>query len=350
MTYVRVLLLGALSVGCTETTAPEPEPYPDELTGWAPVRPSPGLPLFEAPARMVGTGTAAASVSMLAEGIVAGLFVRPGDSVDRGRPLVEVASPALARMAAEMVSLKKTLSIMRTRVERRQRLAEERIGSQDSLQSLLAELTRVESDLMELNGQLAAHGVGTAQAERLRRTGRWVLTSPIAGTVVAVQVELGHVVRPSTVPLIEIRGRGRPRIEARIPVPSTSGLELDFRASDGSSWAVRSEPLAVVPDPASGTFRAWFRLARPEQVMSEMVGFLAAQARGANVFEVPAQSILRDGSDLVVFRRDSGGTQDRVVVEILQRNDRSAVVRADLRSGDEVALDPVLLSDDGKAP
>jgi len=349
VTPSRVVVAGALGLiaaACDSPARPE-EAAPDATTTavtWAPIEPGATRAVVEAPARLVATATASAEIAFLAAGTVRRVFVQHGDAVEVGTPVLQVASPELAEAAGAWRSVVERLAIAQERLQRLETLASERIASQDELQARKANIARLRGQRRELRGRLLAHGVPAKDFDRLHRTGRVTLASPVTGSVTHVDVQLGRAVQPGGPPLVRIVGAGRPRVEAMLEQRPVEGLDYTFVATDGERFAVRSKPIASIADPTTGTWTTWFELDEATEVVGERVGELWGTATGDDVFTLPMRALRRSG-DRVFVARTRGEGIDRVRVEVLSSDERVAVVRGPLSIGDEVALDPTVALD-----
>lgn len=322
------------------------EPPSDSAPGgsgrWATVVRGSDLSVLEGPARLVGTATAAATVSVLVQGAIHQIYVRPGDRVEKGTPLVEIASPDLADLSSQWNTAQRTVRLEQERIDRLEALAGENLASQQRL-------TEGRIDLAETIGrrdrswsQLAAHGLSRRDVRRLHRTGRYLLRSPIFGVVTGVHGHLGQTVGPNSGALVRVQGSGRLRVEARVDRP-TDGLRLDFVSSDGRRFAVRTPAVAELADPETGQSRLWFDLAGLPEFASALVGVL--EGRAPSAWEVPAAALFEQDGQTVVYRKAEVGA-DPLMVRVFDRNASVAVVEGELRAGDQVSTDPTLWAGD----
>lgn len=329
-----------LLVACAEPAAPAQAVSDDEASEVALVEVEAGAAtaVLTAPARLVATATASAEVSFLASGTVRRVFTRPGDTVEQGAKLVEIASPELAAAAGEWRSLTETLKIAQRRLDRLEALAAERIASEDELQARRADIARLRGRRREVQGRLLAHGVTRDVFDEIYRSGGVVVSSPVTGIVRRLDLRLGQAVRPEGPPLAVVIGAGQPRVEAMLESRPSPGLAYVFIASDGERLRV-GRSLGSLPDPDTGTWTTWFALADDVSLVGERVGELEGSAEGPDVFTVPADALGSDERGAYLLRAKDDAFQ-RVPVTVLHLDDEVAVVRAELSTGDRVARDP----------
>ena len=109
---------------------------------------------------------------------VSRVLAAPGDVVAAGQPLVELDSPEVGRARGERLTSGARLALARQTVERRRGLAADQIVPQREIQTAEAELAEAAAE-----NRAALQSLGAVGA--IRGSGsRFVLTSPIAGTVI----------------------------------------------------------------------------------------------------------------------------------------------------------------------
>jgi membrane fusion protein, heavy metal efflux system len=106
------------------------------------------------------------------------LLAAPGDTVKSGQALLELESPEVGRARASLAIARSHRDLSRQTLERRRGLAADKIVSERELQSSEAELAQAEAELRA--AQQALSDLGATQGSG----SRFVLTSPIAGTVI----------------------------------------------------------------------------------------------------------------------------------------------------------------------
>jgi len=341
-TSVAALMIFAGAASCEDAEPPEravPEAE-SSSTRWTKVESGQDHGVVQAPARLVATATSSAEVTFLAAGVVRRVFVRPGDAVEAGAPLLEIASPSLAEAAGEWRSAVETLEIAEDRLERLVALAEERIASRDDLQARREDVARLRGRRRQLQAMLRAHGVEPKQFDAVHRSGSLVIESPVDGTVTDLTVRLGQAVGADRGPLATVVGAGRPRVEALMQSEPGEGLRYVFAASTGERYAVRTPPVGSVSDSETGTWTTWFELAEDVRIVGERVGELVGSAEGDDVFTIAVEALGRSAEGAFVARDGGERTAARVEVEVLHQDDHVAVIRGDLSAGERVALDP----------
>jgi membrane fusion protein, heavy metal efflux system len=119
---------------------------------------------------------------------VARVLAAPGDRVIAGQPLVELDSPEVGRARAAVLTARARLDLARHTVERRRGLAADQIVPQREMQTAEAELAQGDAEYRAAQESLSALGAARGSGSR------FVLSSPIAGTVIDRAALLGRLV------------------------------------------------------------------------------------------------------------------------------------------------------------
>lgn len=119
---------------------------------------------------------------------VARVLAGPGDLVEAGQALVELESPEIGVARGARLSSRARLALATQTAERRRGLAADQIVPQHEIQAAEAELTQADADYAAARQSLAALGASRGLGSR------FLLTSPIAGTVIDRTALRGRVV------------------------------------------------------------------------------------------------------------------------------------------------------------
>lgn len=198
-------------------------------------------------------------------GSVSRVHVREGDRVGRGRLLVSIDAVESGAAAAGAASGVEEASRALSEARARRNLAEVTF---DRYSRLFAEqaVTRQEFDVRKTEREVADQGVARAEARLAQArqgakaagavAGYANVVSPIAGVVVAKQVEAGQTVFPGT-PLITVEGDEGYRLEVAAPESLLGGVKPGDRveiAVEGAPSAGRVAEVVPVLDPSTRTF------------------------------------------------------------------------------------------------
>lgn len=357
------LLLALLALGCPpRPPAPAPalaqdqgtEPGKQAIsapTPWVPVRPAAGLPLLEAPARVLLSPEATAEVVPPFRGRVTRIHVRPGQRVDRGAPIIDVVMPELLRAAGAYLAAGTRLAAYGKRRAQLQSLRGEGLVRLSDLAEVETQTAEAQADQQAALGTLRGADLGGADAARLLQGGGTLtLRAPIPGIVTHVRATLGETHENTDLPLCTIAGEGGVQIEARLGRSLPADAQVSFVSATGLTVPLRPLSSAPVVDPRDGTTLAWFAPAEdrrtaglPGGLQGRLRAVLSGGAQpgdgGAAVpVAIPARALLPDARGAAVLRR-RGGQAAQVAVEVLSTSGADALVRGDLLPGDEVAAD-----------
>jgi cobalt-zinc-cadmium efflux system membrane fusion protein len=236
--------------------------------------------------------------------------VTAGQEVRRGAVLAELRSLDIGRVRGEHGQAAARVELARQALERKRRLAEERIAPRREVQEAEAELRQAEASLQAARAGLDAMGAGAGGGAGL------TLRAPVSGVVIERRLATGQVTDPAQT-LFRVGDlsrlwlvahaperdavRVREGSEARISIPALPGRSFGGRVlSVGSEVEVGSRTIPVrieIPNP-DGVLRPG---------MSASV-WLAVGEEGGSVIAVPAASLQRMGDRWAVFIPGEFGT------------------------------------------
>lgn len=326
-----LLLLSLTAAACTAAPSPPPPSTkaPSARTRWLRPQPPRALSLLEAPARVVARTPSRASLEVAFPSRVLSVRVGPGDVVEAGQALIEVASPELVRAAAAVGSAEARLGPARARRDRLRGLEGEGLARAAERFEADARVAELEAARDEAWATLRAAGVTEPELAALARTGRRSLRAPAPGVVTEVDAPLGAIVDPGHGPLVTIVGARSARIEARLSARLPHEVKIELVALDGRRLALSPMPEAEVVDAATGGRRVWFAPVEDMPLPDGLLGRLRLRPEG-EAFEVPASALVREDGETRVWTRRGAADPIAVPVQVLARNDTVALVRGPL--------------------
>lgn len=316
--------------------------------------------LFEGVGRVVPTPGAIAHVSTPFDVRVVGVQVAPGDRVEAGDALVDVAPPEVLRAAASLAPSAARVRALEGRIELLRGLRERELVEAGRLFELETRLAEARAAFGDARATLAAAGVIPGRARALVARGRLSLEAPFPGIVSEVRAIQGQVVSAGGAPLVELIGEGHARVAARFPAAlpgdEVEGLRVTFDAGTGGAAPLLWPPVGRTRAPEDGTFLAFFD-ATPEArgLNAGLTGVVVVKASGLApddhpLVEVPTDAVvLRGGTPHVLV--DRGGEQEgpsAVRVEVAAVDGPRAIVRGDVAIGDRLSLDAARLLEAGR--
>ena len=296
----------------------------------------------------VGTVRARSSALICARvaGNVSGVWAREGERVAKGEPLVSIEVPESAAAAAGAAAGVEEAGRALQEARSRKKLAD---ATFERYRRLFGEqaVTRQEFEVRQSEQETAEQAVAGAEA-RLNRArqgakaagavaGYGRVASPIAGLVLARQVEGGQTVFPGT-PLFTVEGEDGFRLEVQAP----EGLLGKVKPGDPLDIAVQGAPATgrvseVVPlvDPASRTFIVKIDLAG-KGLRSGTFGKALFRSGSCQGIVVPVSAVVERGSLTSVWLVSPQGIARLRLVRLGRGLGRRVEVISGLNPGDKI--------------
>jgi cobalt-zinc-cadmium efflux system membrane fusion protein len=258
-----------------------------------------------------------AQLSARGEALVVEVKVDVGDDVAAGQPLVVLQSASVGGSQAGLLAAKAHVAAARAAVEREERLVERGVSPRKDLDEARRELAAAEAEESAARAALAAAGGGAG------RGGRYVLTAPFRGTVVARDAVSGRSAAAEQI-LVEIADLST--MWANLEIPETEAalvrpgqrvrVHVEALRGDRRDGTIARVGSAV--DPHSRTIHA--RVELPNADRSLKAGLLLrAEIDVSAVKEtvlVPRDAVQRAEGHSLVFVRTGKGVFDPVAVEV----------------------------------
>jgi cobalt-zinc-cadmium efflux system membrane fusion protein len=349
-TWVAVLVVGLLALGCHERPVEGPAPVPSG-EAWlndkqvadariavesARVRPV-GAPVI-APARVAFNDLKVARVFSPVAGRVMQVLAQPGDRVKKGTALASIHSPEVGQAVADLARAQADLQVSEQEERRQKELFEARAGSRRDLETALAAAARARAEFGRADEKarlLRAEGLQVTQSAEIR--------SPIDGEVISRNINPG----------MEVQGQyaGGQAVELfTVGELSAVWILADVFAIDVPRLAIGAPARASLPafpgrtfdgtvdwisgalEPATRTARVRIKLANPDRALKpEMLGTVEMAGRSRESLAVPRSAVLRLGENRFVFVADGKAPDGRA--RFVRRN-----VDLDDDGGDVVAV------------
>ena len=286
--------------------------------------------------------------------------VEPGQAVAQGDPLLQLASgdyeDALAEAEAMLAQEKRNVqrdrellalsrnnyTLQKNDLDRLLKLGEDSLVSKSRLDETRIKLIQLESEVARLKSSVATaeSRIALKQAARnraARNLERTQLPAPFAGTVNAVNAQIGDYVTPSQIIVdlidaasLDLYAEVRGSVAQSLNQGQAITVEVDGTEFPGTLIALQMDPS---PDTFTHALRVRIdgQRARPGQVAQVR---LPLQQR-RRVTAVPSTAILFDEGQAFVFRLD-GDSQEQVPVTTGERVDGLQVVLQGLDERDRV--------------
>ena len=338
------LLVGAS--GCADKPAAKPPPPPREIEV---VQLAPGE--VRDTGEYLGTLLSRQSVNVLPQvaGYVRRIYVRPGQKVEMGAPLIDVdsreASAALDSARAQRNSSEANLEQSRRTRARIESLYKEGLASAQEL-----EQARAQVDALDASTRAAA----AQEAQRSVQLQYLTVRAPFGGTVGDVLVRLGDFVMATT-PLTSVAQADVLEVSVSVPNERAHSLQLDtpLEVLDSNGRVLLTSPvffIAPQADPRTqlvdvkAAFRNTVGLRPSELVRARLV------YSTRNALQLPALAVVRQSGQpfaLVVTDQDGKSVVQRRPIQLGALGESSYVVESGLKAGDRVAVSSLQTLRDG---
>lgn len=144
-----------------------------------------------------------AKVSAVFGGIVKNIYVREGDSVNAGDVLAELVNPLFSEMQAAYRKTAQQIGYLESDYRRKERLANDEIGSQRELQLARSEYESALAEMQSLQSKLRMLNLDPEQVLEGEIAESIQLKAPIGGFVRVIETSIGQYADP-TLDLFEI--------------------------------------------------------------------------------------------------------------------------------------------------
>ncbi|MCC6751822.1 MAG: efflux RND transporter periplasmic adaptor subunit [Deltaproteobacteria bacterium] len=279
-----------------------------------------------------------AKLSARGEALVLEVKVDIGDEVKRGQALVVLASSGVGEQQSKLAAARARLDAARATLAREQALVESGISSRKSVDAARTEVAAAKAELDAARAALGASGAGTSGAG-----GRYVLTSPFAGTVVSREAVMGKSVT-GEVPLVAVADLASMWAILEVPEDAAASVRRGQKVTlrfEGLGGALREgtiDRIGASVDANTRTVRA--RVDLPNQDRSLRAGlFVRARIEVTarrKALLVPRDAVQRAEGRALVFIKTAASEYKPVQVHLGAQAGSEVEVLAGLSAGAEV--------------
>lgn len=285
-------------------------------------------------------------VSAAVAGLVNQVLVEQNQVVSAGTPLLVLNSPELGQLQLALVRAANSVRLTAQTSLRERTLFKDGIIAERRVQEATIAESTSRAELAQAKTALVLAGMNEATVDRIADTGRvqteLTVTSPTAGTVIAVEIKPGQRVADAD-PLVRIARLDSLWLDIQVPSAQVSqwpkGTRLALPGGIGatvlsvSALAANAQTVILRAALASGGAQ---HLRPGEFVQAEL------PMTGADAWDIPLAALARDGDQAYVFVR----IEDRFVatpVSVLASAGQRVKVRGEVRAGQQIAGSGVLL-------
>jgi membrane fusion protein, heavy metal efflux system len=274
-------------------------------------------------------------------GRVTRILVRVGDRVAAGQPLAEILSPDFGQAQSEARKAQADLGFASKALERTRELQSHGVASEKDLQQAEADHAKARAEADRAVGRLSAYGhdVGTEL--------RFVLKSPMAGTVVERNLNPGQELRPDQpgAPLFVVTDPTRLWVSLDASESDLRYLKpglpmvLSSNQFPDDAFAGELKQLSDFVDPASRTIKLRGNVPNPEHTLKgEMFVTARLKLPKNELPTVSSNAVYLSGVRRYVFVRTDGSTYTRRAVRVGPEVDGRMPVFSGVKEGEEVVV------------
>jgi cobalt-zinc-cadmium efflux system membrane fusion protein len=279
-----------------------------------------------------------AQLSARSEAVVLEVNADTGDPVRTGQPLIVLASAQVGEDQARLSSAKARRDAATASLAREQSLAKDGISSRKSVEAARSELAAARG---EHEAALSALRAAGALADS--HGGRYVLTAPLDGTVVARDAVVGKMASPGQ-PLLQIADLSTMWALLEVPegeaarVHAGQKVSLRFDALGGMTRDATISRVAGTVDPQTRTVRARVEVPNPDGALKAGLFIRATIEVGAerDALLVPSDAVQRAEGQALVFVEEDAGVYIPVPVELGAVEPEGTEIVSGLRPGTRV--------------
>ncbi len=289
-------------------------------------------------ATVIASPQAVSELHALYSGALEGWNVQPGQHVNAGELLAVMRSNDFAAVQQEWVAAAAQAELNDKALERDRALLADGIIAAQRLQITEREQHTSAFQLQALTTRLENSGYGVEERNALRtgkaRPGRYLLKAPVAGVVTHLRRVTGDLITDGE-SVLALTGGGlwvSAEIPARLATRLAAGQSLQL-ADTNATLQVKQLDKAV--DTATQTLGLLAEFTSATPLLPGQVVSVLLPPQSAGVV-VPAEAVVRNGADRVVYVRNKSGVESRVLN--LQPLGADYLAASGLLAGEEVAV------------
>jgi multidrug efflux pump subunit AcrA (membrane-fusion protein) len=305
---------------------------------WVPLRAPHSVSFLELPARALGAAGSMAVLNPPYSGQITKVYVRVGEHVTRGQPVVDIMMPAVVGAAGEHAAAHTKIDAYLLRMQQLKALKAEGLARTADIADVEMRLAEARADEKRTEAILRSAGVDPSRVPHLATTGGAIpLRSPLDGVVTEISAALGETRDSAGTPFARIAGVAPTRIEARATQRLPKNARFELVTATGEQVPLRLVAEAPVVDPRDGTASVWFEpeVARPVPIGSSgKVRVILSDQPGLTI--APRAAVGRRGdAEFVRARRGNDGAD--VPVKTVQYSGADVLIESSLAAGAEIA-------------
>ena len=246
---------------------------------------------------------------------VVAVLVSSGQSIASGQALITLQSPELGKVRSELIIASAKLQLAHQTLERKHRLAGERIVSQREVQEAEAAASAAEADVRAARAELRSLGV-SIDADDNSDSSKFTVRSPISGLVLERTAVRGQLADPAQ-PLFKVgdlsnlwlivQAFERDAVRLKVGLP----VRITFAALPGQTFTGKVGLIGKQVNPQSRTIPVRVDVRNEKELLRPGMSANAWITPGADsrkILAVPAAAMQRIADDWVTFIPHSSDT------------------------------------------
>lgn len=302
------------------------------------VQPQAFAPTIEVIGRIDFDQNRLALLSPRTEVVIRAVHVDLGDSVAEGQPLIELASGAVGEDQGRLSAARARLRTANAALAREESLAKDGISARKNVDVARSEVAAAQA---EHEAALAALSAAGAAAESGR--GRYIMSAPFAGTVVARDAAIGRTASSGQV-LMQVADLSLMWAILEVPetdaarVQSGQKVRLRFDALSGETRDATIGRVAAAVDPETRTVRVRVDLPNADRRLKAGL-FVRATIQVADERQallLPSDAVQRADGHAIIFLKEDAAVYVPVAVTLGSHTRDAVEVLEGVRPGAEV--------------
>lgn len=289
-------------------------------------------------ATVIASPQAVSEIHALHSGVLAGWQVQPGQEVTAGQLLAVLRSDDVLALQQDWVAAAAQAELAGKALARDQSLFADGIIAAQRLQASEREAQAASFAAGALSVQLENSGYGAAERAALRSNqpspGHYLVKAPAAGTITHLRHVTGDLIAEGE-SILALTGGGlwiSAEIPARLATRLSVGQSLQLADSNGT---LRVQQFDKSVDVATQTLGLLAEFTTDSGLLPGQVVSVLLPPQSTGVL-VPAEAVVRNGNDRVVYVRNTNGVEARSLT--LQPLGADYLATTGLQAGEEVAV------------
>jgi cobalt-zinc-cadmium efflux system membrane fusion protein len=270
-------------------------------------------------------------------GHVQTLFVRFGDRVAKGQPLMALDSPDFIAAQNDYFKARSAADLAQRIVNRQRDLYEHGIAAQREVEQAENDYTVAESEFSRAANRLRTLGLNPERAQFGRAM---TIYSPVGGRVVDMSVAVGEFRNDATAPMMTIADLSTVWLTANVQEKDASRIfadqKVDARFAAFPQEQFRGTVLFIgdLLDPDTRTIKVRIALANPnDRLKPGMFATVSFSEATRELVAVPTTAVFSDGDTPIVFLEAKPWTFQRQPVVLESRQGDLTLLKSGLAVG-----------------